>query len=291
MQTTASAAPPHSNTTPLAFGDIQGCREPFRRLLQELAPAPDTPLWFSGDLVNRGPQSLDTLRDIIAMDKRATVVLGNHDVNLLAVAAGLRRPKRGDTLDDILAAPDSADLLDWLRHRPFAHFADGMLMVHAGVLPQWDLALTMELAHELEQALRADNWKATLETLYGEGPLRWSNKLKRSERLKVTYNGLTRLRFCDQTGTMEFTGNGGLNSAPGGFGPWFDAPGRKTQSITVVFGHWAGLGLMLRDDAICLDSGCAWGNKLSAVRLAANPAERSVTQVDCCGAVKRGEHP
>ena len=266
---------------PLVFGDLQGCRDPFQRLLREAAPTDDTPLWFAGDLINRGPESLRTLRDVIALGNRATVVLGNHDLNLLSVAAGLRKPKKGDTLDEILAARDADDLIDWVRHKPLAHFENGILMVHAGVLPQWDVTLTLELAHELERALRAPNWKETLASLYGNEPHRWEDSLTGADRLRVTYNALTRIRFCTAEGAMEFANNGGPDAAPPGYMPWFEVPGRRTENVTVVFGHWAALGLMVRDDVICLDSGCVWGNRLSAMQLAADPAERVLTQVSC----------
>jgi bis(5'-nucleosyl)-tetraphosphatase (symmetrical) len=224
---------------------------------------------------------LETLREIIALGSRATVVLGNHDLNLLSVAAGLRKPKKGDTLDEILAAPDAADLIEWVRHKPVAHFESGILMVHAGVLPQWDATMTMELAHELEQALRAPNWKETLATLYGNEPHRWEDTLTGADRLRVIYNALTRIRFCTPEGAMEFANNGGPDAAPPGYMPWFDAPERRTRDVTIVFGHWAALGLMIRDDVLCLDSGCVWGNKLSAVRMTADPAQRILTQVSC----------
>jgi bis(5'-nucleosyl)-tetraphosphatase (symmetrical) len=272
--------------TPFAFGDLQGCHEPFMRLLGQLPATAETPLWFAGDLVNRGPQSLATLREVAAMGTRATAVLGNHDLHLLAVSAGIRRTKSGDTLSEILAAPDAPDLLDWLRHRPFAHFENDMLLVHAGVLPQWDVALTLELADELGRALRAPDWAKTLANLYGNEPRRWSPDLKRTERMRIAFNALTRIRFCSADGTMDFSSNGGPDAAPPGQLPWFDVPGRRTSDVTVVCGHWAALGLMLRENVIALDSGCVWGNRLSAVRLATNPAERTVVQVDCGGCAR-----
>jgi bis(5'-nucleosyl)-tetraphosphatase (symmetrical) len=272
-------AQPHP--LPLAFGDLQGCRKPFQQLLAKAAPPEGTPLWFAGDLINRGSESLATLRDIIALGDLAVPVLGNHDLHLLSVSAGIRKSKKGDTIDDILAAPDAADLLEWVRHRPLAHFEHGMLMVHAGVLPQWDAALTMELADELQRALRAPNWKETLAGLYGNEPNRWTPGIKGIDRLRLTCSTLTRIRFCNAEGVMDFSTSGGLNSAPPGSMPWFDVPSRKTANVTVVFGHWAALGLTLRDNLIGLDSGCVWGEKLSAVRLAQNPTERTLTQVDC----------
>lgn len=266
---------------PLAFGDLQGCLTSFRELLAKAAPSPDTPLWFAGDLINRGPASLDTLREIIALGDRGVAVLGNHDLHLLSVSAGIRKPKKGDTIDEILRAPDAEDLLHWVRHRPIAHYENGMLMVHAGVLPQWDVDLTMELARDLENALRKDTWKETLAGLYGNQPNRWSKELKGIDRLRVTCSALTRMRFCSRDGTMDFTTSGGLDSAPPGFMPWFDVPGRKTDDITVVFGHWAALGLTLRKNLIGLDSGCVWGERLSAMQLEADPYQRVLTQVPC----------
>jgi len=288
---TASPSAPaisQQRPAPLAFGDLQGCRTPFQRLLAKAAPPADAPLWFAGDLINRGTESLATLRDIIALGERAVPVLGNHDLHLLSVSAGIRKSKKGDTIDKILAAPDAADLLEWVRHRPIAHYENGMLMVHAGVVPQWDVNLTLELADELQRALRAPNWKETLAGLYGNEPSLWTPNLKGIERLRVTCSALTRVRFCNAEGAMDFSSSGGLNAAPPGCMPWFDVPWRKTADVTVVFGHWAALGLMLRDNLIGLDSGCVWGEKLSAVRLAAHPAERTLTQVECENCRARG---
>ena len=276
--TTSSASPP---LVPLAFGDLQGCHTPFQQLLAKAAPPAGTPLWFAGDLINRGAESLATLREVIALGERAVLVLGNHDLHLLSVSAGIRKSKKGDTIDEILAAPDAPDLLEWIRHRPLAHFENDMLMVHAGLLPQWDVNLTLELADELQRALRAPNWKETLAGLYGNEPNRWKPGLKGIDRLRLTCSALTRIRFCNAEGAMDFSSSGSLNSAPPGCMPWFDVPSRKTADVTVVFGHWAALGLLLRDNLIGLDSGCVWGEKLSAVRLAQNPAERTLTQVDC----------
>lgn len=266
---------------PYALGDLQGCYEPFKRLLSEL-PA-RAPLWFAGDLVNRGPDSLATLREVLNLGTRASAVLGNHDVHLLAVSAGLRRAKASDTISPILAAPDGADLIEWVRHRPFAHFENGMLMVHAGVLPQWDTTLALELADELQRALRAPDWKQTLAQWYGNEPRRWSADLKRADRQRVAFNAFTRIRFCTPSGDMEFDCSKGPDAAPPGYLPWFDAPDRRTADATIVFGHWAALGLMLKDNLIGLDSGCVWGNRLSAVRLASLAHERQVVQVECDG--------
>lgn len=268
---------------PFAFGDLQGCLGPLRRLLAKLSPPGETPLWFTGDLINRGPESLATLREVIGFGARAKVVLGNHDMHLLAVSAGIRRQKADDTFGDILKAPDAQELVDWIRHRPFAHLENGMLMVHAGVLPQWDTALVLELDDELQRALRAPNWAETLAALYEKGPNRWSPDLPRTDRLRVAFNAFTRVRFCTLDGEMEFSANGTPDNGPAGFVPWFDAPDRRTSDTTVVFGHWAALGLLVRENVIGLDSGCVWGNRLSAVRLARDPAARTVAQVECTG--------
>lgn len=272
--------------TPIAIGDIQGCHSAFQALLEKLSPPADTPLWIAGDVVNRGPDSLAALRALVDLGPRVTAVLGNHDLHLLAVSAGLRTERPGDTIGEILDAPDAEALLDWVRHRPFVHAENGMLLVHAGVLPQWDATLVLELADELQRALRAPDWRDTLQKLYGNEPNQWSPNLKKRDRMRVAFNAFTRLRFCMPDGTMEFKANGGPDSAPPGYLPWFDVPGRRTKDVTVVFGHWAALGLMLRDNVVALDSGCVWGNQLSAVRLTADPAQRTVTQVQCeaCGA-------
>lgn len=242
--------------TPIAIGDIQGCHSALQSLLDKLSPPADTPLWIAGDVVNRGPGSLAALRALVDLGPRATVVLGNHDLHLLAVSAGLRTERPGDTIGEILDAPDADALLDWVRHRPFAHAENGMLLVHAGVLPQWDTTLVLELADELQRALRAPDWRDTLQQLYGNEPNQWSPNLKKRDRMRVAFNAFTRVRFCTPDGAMEFKANGGPDSAPPGYLPWFDVPGRRTEDVTVVFGHWAALGLMLRENVVALDSGC-----------------------------------
>ncbi len=265
---------------PLAFGDVQGCRDAFHRLLAKAAPPPDTPLWFTGDLINRGPDSLGVLRDVIGLGSRAITVLGNHELHLLAIAAGAEHLRSGDTLDDILTAPDSDDLIDWIRHRPLAHYENGLLMVHAGVLPQWDVQRTLACAHALECALRAPDWKTRIAPLRGSKPARWDDALKGAARLRVIANALTRIRFCSISGEMELSAKGLPDAAPPGALPWFEIPGRRTADVTIVFGHWAALGLMLRNNLCALDSGCVWGRQLSAVTLTADPRQRTVIQVD-----------
>lgn len=262
-----------------AIGDLQGCLPSLERLLEAI-PA-DARLWLTGDLINRGPQSLETLRWVRAQGSRIVTVLGNHDLHLLAVAAGVRRPHRSDTLQSILEAPDRDALIDWVRSRPLAHYDHeaGWLLVHAGVLPQWDRALALSCAAEVETVLRGSDWTSFLQVMYGDTPARWSEGLQGADRLRVIVNALTRLRFCSPQGDMEFKTKEGAQAAPSGFKPWFEIPGRASEGQPVVFGHWSTLGLINRPDLLALDTGCVWGGQLTAVRL----SDRSVRQVRCPG--------
>jgi bis(5'-nucleosyl)-tetraphosphatase (symmetrical) len=266
---------------PLAFGDLQGCQDAFHRLLALASPTPETPLWFTGDLINRGPASLPVLRDIMALGKRAITVLGNHELHLLAVAAGCARLHHGDTINDILSAPDAAELIDWVRRRPLVHYKNNTLLVHAGVLPQWDLADTLTYAHELECALRAPNWAACVAQLRGAQPNRWDAQLTGYNRLRVIANALTHLRFCTASGAMLFNAKGPPHTAAPGVMPWFDVPDRRTSEITIVCGHWSTLGVLVRNNLCALDSGCVWGRHLSAITLDADPDKRRLMQVAC----------
>ena len=261
------------------IGDLQGCCDPLERLLEhpEVAADPDARLWFAGDLVNRGPKSLATLRRLMSLGDRVVAVLGNHDLHLLAAAAGVRKPGRHDTLDEILAAPDRAELIDWLRTRPLAHFEHGHLLVHAGVLAKWTVERTLALAAEVEETLQGPNWQKALQKMYGNEPTRWKDGFSGGKRLRVIINALTRMRLCNLKGHMDLQAKAEPGRIPPGRIPWFDVPGRATRDITVVFGHWSTLGLMIRPDAICLDTGCVWGGKLTAVRL----QDHRVAQVDC----------
>lgn len=262
-----------------AIGDLQGCCEPFTQLMAhpDLAGDPNARFWYAGDLVNRGPQSLATLRRVLNLGERAVAVLGNHDLHLLAAAAGVRKLSKSDTLTEILLAPDAADLIDWLRYRPLAHYEQGHLLVHAGILPQWDVAKTLSLANEVQQALRGPQWHKALKKMYGNGPPAWDDGLKGSKRVRVIINALTRMRLCTPAGQMEFTTKKAPGAGPAGLIPWFDAPKRATAEVTVLFGHWSTLGLMLRDNVVCLDSGCVWGGSLTAMRL----RDRKIVQVQC----------
>jgi bis(5'-nucleosyl)-tetraphosphatase (symmetrical) len=261
----------------LAIGDLQGCSGPLDALLATIGADPVEPLWFAGDLVNRGPDSLGALRRVRAFGDRATTVLGNHDLHLLTTATGVRRPHRSDTLDPILAAPDRHELLDWLRRRPLAHLEDGRLLVHAGLFPQWTARQALALAGEVEQVLRGPHWVDFLRVMYGNAPDRWDDALSGDDRLRAIVNAFTRIRFVDATGRMDFAVKEGTDAAPPGLVPWFDAPGRRSADVTVVFGHWSTLGLVLRPDLVSLDTGCVWGGSLTAVRL----EDRAAFQVRC----------
>ncbi len=264
--------------TTYAIGDLQGCRPKLAELMERIRGVSDHPrLIFLGDLVNRGPCSLATLREVRALGDTANVVLGNHDLHLLAVAHGIRRPHPSDTLDDVLAAPDRDELLDWLRRRPLALFEDGHLLVHAGVLPQWTAQQTLALAREVENVLRGPNWIDFLRNMYGNAPARWDDSLEGADRLRCIVNALTRIRFCRADGTMELSASKGVETELPGYLRWFEVPNRKTEDVTVVFGHWSTLGLMLRPNVISVDTGCLWGGQLSAVCL----QDRSVIQVPC----------
>ncbi len=261
-----------------AIGDLQGCATELERLLERIESAsPGARLVFVGDLVNRGPASLRTLRVLAGLGERVRTVLGNHDLHLLAAAHGVRAPSRSDTLDEILSAPDRDTLLDWLRRQPLALMADEHLVVHAGVLPQWSAAQVLALSAEVEVQLQGSDWAAFLRTMYGNEPARWDDTLTGSERLRCIVNALTRMRFCTADGTMEFATKEGPAQPPPGFMPWFDVPERRTAGVPVVFGHWSMLGLVQRANLIGLDSGCVWGGKLSAMRL----RDRHLVQVDC----------
>ncbi|MBX9904290.1 MAG: symmetrical bis(5'-nucleosyl)-tetraphosphatase [Burkholderiales bacterium] len=261
-----------------AIGDIQGCYDEMRRLLDSIGfdPVQDR-LWLVGDLVNRGPQSPEVLRYLRGLGERAISVLGNHDLHLLVVAAGVRKPHRGDTLDALLAAPDRDELLDWLRRQRLMHADAGYAMVHAGLLPQWSITQALALAREVEAALQGPDYGEFLNCMYGNTPAQWRDDLAGYDRLRVVVNAMTRLRLCTSAGVMDFTHKTGLADAPAGYLPWFDVPGRASSDTPVLFGHWAALGLTLRADVLGLDSGCVWGRRLTAVRL----EDRRVFQCGC----------
>jgi bis(5'-nucleosyl)-tetraphosphatase (symmetrical) len=272
------------------IGDVQGCDEALGRLLAKVdfSPSRDHAIVL-GDLVNRGPQSAAVLRRLMAMDGAVTCLLGNHDLSLLAVAQGVHAPHRNDTMDSVLLAPDREAMLHWLRQQRMALHGHGLLMVHGGVLPQWDLTQTLSLAGEVEAVLRGPELVEFLEQMYGNEPARWDDALTGADRLRIIVNALTRLRFCTPDGVMQLKASGGLDAAPPGTMAWFDVPGRRTAGVRIAFGHWSQLGLLLRDDVIALDTGCVWGGCLSALRWDPATGAREVVQVKCDPAQAPGE--
>ena len=282
------------------IGDVQGCDDALQRLLDEISfsPSRDT-LYLLGDMVNRGPQSAAVLRRLMRYGTAAQAVLGNHDLHLLALAAGVRQQSRSDTLGDILQASDREAMLEWLRWQRMAMLEqiDGhaLLMVHAGVLPNWSAQQAVALASEVETILRGPQLGDFLRQMYGNEPARWSDALTGAERLRVIVNALTRMRFCDANGRMDHESKEGAASAPAGYMPWFEVPGRRTADITVAFGHWSMLGWLGRSDVLSLDTGCVWGGCLSALRVGgAGPSDSSqllkqeLIQVQCVQAQKPG---
>jgi bis(5'-nucleosyl)-tetraphosphatase (symmetrical) len=261
-----------------AIGDLQGCFTSFEHLLGEIGfNATRDRLWIVGDLVNRGPQSLEALRFVKALGDRAITVLGNHDLHLLMVAEGRAKLHKGDTLDAILAAPDRSALLDWLRGLKMMHAEDEYAMVHAGLLPAWSILQALDLGHEVEQALRGSDYRSLMAHMYGNQPDRWEDTLTGYDRLRVIINAMTRMRLCTPDGRMEFSHKGKLEDVPAGYLPWFAVPNRNSANATVICGHWSALGLRAEKNLLALDSGCLWGRRLSAVRL----EDRRVFQVSC----------
>jgi bis(5'-nucleosyl)-tetraphosphatase (symmetrical) len=265
-----------------AIGDLQGCYDPFRKLLDKLKfdPSKDT-LWLTGDLVNRGPKSLKSIRFVKSLGDTAITVLGNHDLHLLALAHDVNySDERYNSLWKILGADDGDELLDWLRSRPLAHYSKELntLMVHAGIPPQWTVKKTLRRAAEVESVLRGDDYYKFLKRMYGDRPNRWSGKLRGNPRLRVIVNSLTRMRMIYHDGRLNFTHNGPPANARKGLVPWFDIEEAKWRGTRIVFGHWSALGLIIRPQLIALDTGCVWGRQLTAVRLNKSP---KVISVNC----------
>ena len=271
------------------IGDLQGCLGPFERLLDRLGfSSSRDQLVILGDLVNRGPESLGVLRKLMSMGGSAECLLGNHDLHLLAVAQGVRRAHRNDTLRAILEAAEASALLDWMRHRPLALRRHGWLLVHAGVLPSWTAEQTVALANEVSAVLRGPEQSAWLHQMYGNDPDHWRDDLTGADRLRVIVNALTRLRFCNAQGVMEFATKDSAASAPAGFMPWFDVPGRRTADTPVAFGHWSTLGLMRQPRLLALDTGCVWGGCLSAAEIGQDGSVLDVIQESCPQAQRPG---
>ncbi len=251
-----------------AIGDIQGCHTPLQRMLERVAfdPAADR-LWVVGDLVNRGPESLQVLRLLRELGDAATVVLGNHDLYLLMVAAGYKRRDGDDTLYQVIEAPDRDELLHWLARQPLMHVEGDHALVHAGLLPGWTVGRALELAGEVSAVLAGPQAKKFLLNLAGNRPVRWAEKLEGWDRLRVVVNALTRMRFCTADGRMALRAKGPPEEAPPGTMPWFRVPDRLSRSHTVLCGHWSALGFFREPGLIALDSGCVWGGKLTALRI------------------------
>ena len=265
-----------------AIGDVQGCYQALRALLAEIRfdPAQDR-LWFTGDLVNRGPQSLEVLRFVRDLGERAVCVLGNHDLHLLAVASGAAKVKKHDTLNEVLDAPDRDDLLHWLRTRPLLHYHEelGYTLIHAGLLPPWDLTAARRLAREVETALQNAGHADFFKHMYGEVPDHWNDGLRGYDRLRIIVNAFTRLRYCDLEGNMDLRPKGSPGTQPPDLMPWFQVPTRRSHNMQIIFGHWSALGRWQGNGVICLDSGCLWGRALTAARLDVQPVQ--FWSVDC----------
>ncbi len=268
-----------------AIGDIQGCYDELIQLLGKINYKDDKDrLWFTGDLVNRGPKSLQTLRMIQAMGANATVVLGNHDLHLLATAYDHFKPGRKDTLDNILKAPDREKLLEWLRSRPLIH-ADkelGLVMVHAGLHPDWSIDKALSLAHEVESILRSDKHVSFYRHMYGDKPRKWSDSLNSWARLRFITNIFTRMRYCDKAGRVSMSPKGAPGTQPSGLHPWFDIKTRHSRDDKIIFGHWSTLALLNNypyRNVYPLDTGCLWGGRLTAMRIDKKPFTR--ISIDC----------
>jgi bis(5'-nucleosyl)-tetraphosphatase (symmetrical) len=269
-----------------AIGDIQGCFDALRRLLDLCAfDRTKDKLWLVGDLVNRGPKSLKTLRLIKSLGPAAQTVLGNHDLYLLMVAEGGAKYRgKDDTIQGILDAKDRTELLDWLRHQPLCHTEGKYCMVHAGLLPQWTANRARELSREVEAALQGPEYHEFILNLWGSEPAGWSDDLSGWQRLRVIVNAMTRMRFCTDAGRMEFHAKAGLDAAPPGYRPWFEIPGRASANHTLICGHWSALGLRMQPNLLALDTGCVWGGSLSAVRL----EDRTLFQVPSLSPLRPG---
>lgn len=261
-----------------AIGDIQGCYTELLQLLEQVCfdPAKDR-LWLVGDLVNRGPDSLNVLRLIKSLDNAAVMVLGNHDLHLLAVAEGFAKLHRNDSLHEVLVAPDRDELLAWLRRQRLLYTDNKFVLVHAGLLPKWSITQAQQLANEVEVTLSGPHYRDFLGHMYGNHPEYWDNDLNGYDRLRVITNAFTRLRVCTPNGEMEFKFKGEVRNVPHGYMPWFEVPGRLSAKTTVVCGHWSALGLHITPNIIALDTGCLWGGLLSAIRL----EDRKLFQIPC----------
>jgi bis(5'-nucleosyl)-tetraphosphatase (symmetrical) len=270
-----------------AIGDIQGCHDELLRLLDTINfNESSDQLWFAGDLVNRGPKSLETLRFVKALGDAAVTVLGNHDLHLLAAASSPEQAGKHDTLAPVLNAPDRDELLDWLRHRPLFHYNDDFCLVHAGLPPQWDFNKTRKMALFAERALRGPDYQRLLTHMYGNKPDIWSPTLTGMAKLRFIINCFTRMRYCDAYGRLDFINSGPLGSQPEKLMPWFQVPKRKNANLRIIFGHWSTLGYYEGFNCYAIDTGCLWGGQLTALKLGEQVQRFSI---DCPGARKPGK--
>ncbi len=251
-----------------AIGDVQGCYDELLRLLDAINfDEQKDQLWFCGDLVNRGPKSLETLRFIKNLGDKAITVLGNHDLHLMAVAYSNKKTKPKDSLNPILAAADRDELLNWLRHRPLFYYNQNFCLLHAGLPPQWKFKQAKKLAKKAEKKIQGNDYKNLFKNMYGNKPDIWSDDLTGMDEIRFIINCFTRMRYCDASGRLDFTQNGPIGSQPKNLMPWFDVPGRKSADLKIIFGHWSTLGFYQKNNCICLDTGCLWGGQLTALKL------------------------
>ena len=268
-----------------AIGDVQGCYDQLRRLLDLLNfdPVSDR-LWLVGDLVNRGPRSVETLQYVMGLGKSAVTVLGNHDLHVMALAMGLRKHSPRDQIDSLLSHKERDVLFDWLRRQPLLHHDDslGYTMVHAGLAPEWDLDTARRCAREVESVLESDQCHDLIRAMYGDEPDRWSSDVRGIDRWRFIINCFTRIRYCDAQGRLVLKDKGPPRDAPAGLVPWFQVPSRKSRDLKIIFGHWSTLGRYDGDGVYCIDSGCVWGGALTALRIDRTPQWHSIPCPESC---------
>ncbi len=264
-----------------AIGDIQGCYDDLLRLLETIQfDAQYDQLWFVGDLVNRGPKSLETLRFVKSLGKSAVTVLGNHDLHLIASALHQRKPRKKDTLGPILQAHDCDELLYWLRHQPLFHNNDDFCLLHAGLPPQWNFAKTKKMALKAERVLQGKKHQEFFHVMYGDQPNKWSPCLSGMNKIRFIVNCFTRMRYCKANGQLDFKHHGAPGSQPSRLMPWFNVPTRKSADMKIIFGHWSALGYYQQHNCYAIDTGCLWGGQLTALKLG---AEVQRISIDCTG--------
>ena len=276
--------------TTYAIGDVQGCFDELQSLLEKIGfDSTIDRLWFTGDLVNRGPKSLEVLRFVKDLADRAVTVLGNHDLHLLAVEAGVRKPRHNDTFAEILAAPDAEELLRWLRHRPLFHYerSSGYVLVHAGLPPQWNLDMAQACAREVETVLQSPGHVDFIKNMYGNEPDQWAESLSGWDRLRFITNCFTRMRYCDPDGRLALDEKGAPGTQPDNYLPWFELWDHTVEDISIIFGHWSTLGSCHQPGFYALDTGCVWGGTLTAMRLDNRPQRVSIP---CHGNCRPGEY-